>query len=163
MNINLTHIVLQIIHTLILFTILTWLLWKPVTEFLEKRKQAILHSMQRADQELEKASELRRQYENQLAHAKQEAHEIIEKAKHQSEKLRQDLEDQAKQEAEKIIARAKREIEMQQAQALATLRDQIASLAVAAAGQVIQHNLDESGQEQLVEQFIEGMDRANEK
>lgn len=163
MDIELSTVAIQIINTLVLFLILRWLLFKPVTEFLDKRKSLIQETMTQAEQSKEDALLLKNNYEQKLREARNEAHQIVETAHKQGQHQHDEIIGEAKQEAQKIRERAKTEIDMQRDQALVYLRDEMATLAVAAAGQVIGQELNNENHKQLVDKFIERMGEADEE
>lgn len=163
MDIDLSTVAIQILNTLVLFLILRWLLFKPVTEFLNKRKDVIQETMSQAEQSREEALLLKNNYEQKLREARNEAQQIVQTAHKQGQNQHDEMVSEAKQDAQKIRERAKAEIEMQKDQALVYLRDEMATLAVAAAGQVIGQELNHESHKQLVDQFIGRMGEADEK
>lgn len=162
MDIDITLIVMQIVHTLILFLVLRWLLFKPVSEFLNKRKEAVRANIDMAAQERQEAEKLRAEYEGRITDAKQDAQAILQRAHQQSIRLQEEMRNDARKEAQQLLERARTEITLQRDQAIISLRDEVVNLTIAAAGQVIGKNLDKKGQQELVKQFIEGVGQIDE-
>src|SRR6056297_86 len=67
----------QIINTIILYLILKKLLFKPVTEFMQSRKDGISASLEEAENMTEKANELKAQYESKIKASEEEGRQII--------------------------------------------------------------------------------------
>jgi F-type H+-transporting ATPase subunit b len=163
MDISKYTVVFQICNTLILFLVLRHLLFKPVTEFLNKRQATIKNAMDKAEQDVKEAAQLKSSYELKLKEAREEAREIIDTATKQGQKRQDEIVREARDDAERIRVRAESDVEMQKDQALAYLRDQVADMAVAAAGKVIDQEFDTESQKRLVNRFIEGMGGSHEE
>ena len=156
-------IVLQICNTLILFLVLRHILFKPVTEFLNKRQAAIKNAIDKAESDVKAAAELKADYELKLKEAREEARGIVENATKQGQKRQEEIVHEAREDAQRIRTRAESDAEMQKDQALAYLRDQVADMAIAAASKVIDQEFDTENQKRLVNRFIEGMGGSHEE
>jgi F-type H+-transporting ATPase subunit b len=163
MDINKYTVVIQICNTLILFLVLRYLLFKPVTEFLNKRQAAIKNAMDKADRDVKEAAQLKVDYELKLKEAREEARGIIDTATKQGQKRQDEIVREARVDAERIKERAEADVEMQQDQALTYLRDQVADMAISAASKVIDQEFDTENQKRLVNRFIEGMGGSHEE
>jgi len=87
-----SHIYLYRTDLVILYFILKRLLFKPVWEFMENRKNSIAESMEKAEKGKAEALELKNKYESELNEAYAKAQKILKEA-----------EEKAKQEYERII------------------------------------------------------------
>jgi F-type H+-transporting ATPase subunit b len=163
MDISKYTVVIQICNTLILFLVLRHILFKPVTEFLNKRQAAIKHAIDKADADVKEAAKLKADYELKLKEAREEARGIIENATKQGQKRQDEIVREARVDAERIKERAEADVEMQQDQALTYLRDQVADMAISAASKVIDQEFDTENQKRLVNRFIEGMGGSHEE
>ncbi|QOR33782.1 F0F1 ATP synthase subunit B [Clostridium sp. 'deep sea'] len=163
MDISKYTVVIQICNTLILFLVLRHILFKPVTEFLNKRQAAIKNAIDKADADVKEAAKLKADYELKLKEAREEARGIIENATKQGQKRQDEIVREARVDAERIKARAEADVEMQQDQALTYLRDQVADMAISAASKVIDQEFDTESQKRLVNRFIEGMGGSHEE
>lgn len=163
MDISKYTVVIQICNTLILFLVLRHILFKPVTEFLNKRQAAIKNAIDKADADVKEAAKLKADYELKLKEAREEARGIIENATKQGQKRQDEIVREARVDAERIKERAEADVEMQQDQALTYLRDQVADMAISAASKVIDQEFDTESQKRLVNRFIEGMGGSHEE
>lgn len=146
--------VAQIISTLVLFYFLRRWFWKPLSELLEKRRQAIVDELESARLLNEEASLNRELAEKELTEIKQKAAQIIEEAKREAEKTRALLLQQAEQAVEAYRERALQEIEQQRLQVEKELKTQVVDLAFALAEKLIENNLDYQMNQRIVEDFI---------
>jgi F-type H+-transporting ATPase subunit b len=62
--------------------------------------------------------------------------------------------EQARQEAAHLVEEARQQIELEQRQALAAVRNEIVDLSIEATRRVLQQSLDEEMQRQLIQQFL---------
>lgn len=152
MDINAT-----IIGQFITFSLLVWFtmkkIWPPVLKTLHNREKKIaagLEAAERSKRELEtaehKASSIIRQ-------AKQQATQIIEQANLHSAQLVEEAKNEAKLENQRIVAMAQGDIDREVAQAKASLKTQLATLAVTGAEKLIQRELDPSLHRDLLDQL----------
>jgi len=97
---------------------------------------------------------LRKEYEARLAEARQEAQDVIVKATKLGEEMKNDIVANAQAEATKAIQRAQEEIGREKDQAIAALRDEVATLAVMAAGKVLDKSISVEDHKKLVNEFV---------
>jgi F-type H+-transporting ATPase subunit b len=148
-------LVFQIANTLIIFLILKKLLFKPVTEFMASRQEGIATSIKEAEDKNAEADNIRKQYEEKIAGAQDEAREIVKDASKRAEDRAAEIVKEAQNDAMKIKERTEAEIAREKQKALNSLKDEMATLAVLAAGKIIDKNLDEQSHNQLVKDFID--------
>lgn len=147
--------VIQIINALVLFGALAYILFKPVTEFMDKRTERIRSSIAEAESNAKEAKELRFKYEEQLKDIRSERSSIIEEATKTAEARSNEIIEAAKENAEKVLERARLQIERDKQRMMEELRGQISTLAIAAASKVIRENLDEAVHHNMIQQFID--------
>ncbi|AOT70075.1 F0F1 ATP synthase subunit B [Geosporobacter ferrireducens] len=154
------NLAFQIVNTIILYIILKKLLFKPVTEFMAARQNAIVESIQEADDKNTQADKLMQEYQLKLAGAQDEGREIIKDASKRAEERADEIVKSAQDEAGKIKERAEAEIKREQQKAVNALKNEVASMAVAAAGKIINKNLDVNEHSQLINEFIDEVGEA---
>lgn len=154
LNLNLWSMLFQIINLVILAGLLYLILYKPVTQMVAEREQRIEGGLAAAAEAKEQAQNLLAQYQEQMQKAKQQSQEIIDQARQLGEKMQQEIVSQARAEAEKTLARAKSEIEASRQQAIAELRAEAATLAVLAAGKIIEKEITPEDHRRLAETVI---------
>jgi F-type H+-transporting ATPase subunit b len=153
-NINAT-----IIGQMITFVILVWFVmkyvWAPITTMMEARTKRIADGLaagERGKHELELAS---KRSSDVLHEAKQKASEIITQAERRANQVIEDSKGQAKEEVNRILASAQSEIEQEANRAREALREQVASLAVAGAEQILRREVDAKAHSELLNQLKE--------
>ena len=152
-NIDATLIV-QMLSFVVLLAILRKFAYRPLLDALEKRSQYIEENIKSAEQQKADAEQIKAEYQAELKQARQEAHEIVERAAKASEERGKEMISDARNEAERMKKSAMAEIEMEKQKALTELRTQVAALSMLAAGKIIEKNLDPATQGALVDEFI---------
>lgn len=144
----------QVANFLILLFILKKFAYKPLLNMLDERKKSIEDAINNAETAKVEAEKLRKDYEARLAEAKQEAQDVIAKATKLGEEMKKDIVTNAQTEATKAIQRAQEEIAREKDQAIAALRDEVAILAVMAAGKVLGKAVSVEDHQKLVKDFV---------
>ncbi|TCX48747.1 MULTISPECIES: F0F1 ATP synthase subunit B [unclassified Dehalobacter] len=144
---------------LLSFLLLVWILkkfaWTPIMNMMEKRRQGIENNLAQAEQERKEAERIRLEYQQEMRQTRQQAQEIIEKATKSSEQRAEEIILEARKETEKIKQSALADIERERDRAIADVKAQVADMSVAVAEKIIRQKLDITGQEALIEQFIQ--------
>lgn len=154
LSIHLPTFIFAIINLGILYWFLKKVLFGPVTKFMENRTKSIANSIQTAEQKLAEAEAMKENYENQLQNAKEQADAILKEARDRGAREYDNLIGQAKAESQEIIDRAREDMENERQQMFKEVRNEVASLALAAASKIIEANMDNEKNRKLVEKFI---------
>ncbi len=133
LNLDWQQILLHLMNFVILFAILYFLLYKPVRNFMDKRKAAYQEMDDQANQNKQEAEELKAQYEQQLAKADAEIAEKKQAAINAAEVRAKGIEQKAQEEAADIISKAKRQAESERDRIVGEAGDTITEMAKEAA------------------------------
>ena len=148
-------LVAQVLSFLALVWIVAKFAWKPLMKVMEDRRTFIESSLAQAEKEKQQAEQIKREYQDEMRKARQEAQDIIAKATKAGEERALEVLNQAREEAVKVKSSALADIQRERDRAIADVRAQVADLSVSIAEKIIQQKIDLSGQEQLIEQFIQ--------
>ncbi len=158
LGINPTYLAFQIINFLILAFLLHRLLYRPVLNMLEQRRERIREGQEAAERARAEAENMRQEHERQLEEARAHARRIIEDATAAAERLREESVANAQQEAERILERGQEQLRADVTQARRELRQEAAALSVAVAGKLIQESLDSEKNRQLAARLVSDLD-----
>lgn len=156
-DINMT-LFAQILNFLILVVILTKVAYKPLMKVLAEREEKIAKSIKSAEQDEIAAKKLLVDYQKQLASARIEAQEIVDKATKLAAEEREAGIAETRAEIERMRKSAQADIERDRELAVAKLKGEVVALSMAAAAKIITSNIDEKVNEQLVSEFIDKLD-----
>lgn len=147
--------VFQLVNFLIIYLLLRKLLYKPVADFMEKRRQEISGAIEQAERDKDLARKSREKYERQIMEAKKEAAEILNKASKQGDEMISQARDEAKKQGQNLIEQAKKEINLEKERAFMDLREEVGRLSVNIAEKIIAQNIDYAAQEKLIKEYLE--------
>jgi F-type H+-transporting ATPase subunit b len=149
-----------ILITFVLFVLLlSKLAWKPILSALQERETSIKDSIESAETALRKAEQISKDNEIALREAEAFAQKIRKDAYAEAEAIRLDRIEKTKDEAAKLLEQARTSIETEKKKALEDLRNEVADLALKAAGMILDAELDANKNKKLVDNFINDVSR----
>jgi F-type H+-transporting ATPase subunit b len=140
--------------------ILSKLLYKPVTNFLNARKERIAGTIDEADEKLKAADELKAEYEAKLKDIESERIQILEEARKNAVKNKEQAVAEARKEAEAIKNRAMTEIQREQDKAKDEIRKQIVEVSALVSGKFVAAKMTENEQDELIDKTISDLEGA---
>lgn len=153
----LSGMVFQIIAILILFILLTYILYEPVRKILNDRKERVAREITDARKDRIEADKYRNEYEAKLKNIDKEADLILSEARKKALARENEIVADAKAEAMKIIAHANQEAELEKKKAKDEVKQQIIEVAALMAGKIVAVSLDEAKQNALIEETLKEM------
>jgi F-type H+-transporting ATPase subunit b len=154
-GINWQLLVAFLVNFLVLFGLLTAILYKPVLRMLDQRSARIKESLEQAEKIKEQASHSEEQIKAAVEAARKEGQSIIAQASQIAEKIKEEAKDNARKEAEIIIKKAKDEIKLERDKSIGELRAEFANLTILAAEKVIKESLDAQKHRKLINEVLE--------
>lgn len=156
-----------IIWTLVVFGILLVAAWRwgypALLKMVEERERKIEKQLQDAERANAEAQRLLEEHKRQIAAARNEAQDILAKAKTVSQKERETLLAKAREEYDALLNRARKDIDAEKEKAILALRREAVELSIAAASRVIEANLDTEANRRLVTEFLESLAKTEPK
>lgn len=149
--------VLLAIAVFILFILMSYLLFNPARDLLEKRRQKIREDIDSAEQDKKDAAALKTEYDGKLKEIDKEAEEILSEARKKAKKNEAKIIEEAKAEAARILARANEEIELEKKHAADDMKKEMIQIASMMAGKVVAASIDTTVQDQLVDETLKEM------
>ncbi|WP_288991380.1 F0F1 ATP synthase subunit B [uncultured Veillonella sp.] len=144
------------------FFILVWILhrfaYKPLVGMMNARKEQIANDLASAEQSRLEAEQIKADYAAQIAKARQEAQEIVEKAHHQAKLSTAEEVAAARSQIENEKERARQDIVIERDRAMNSLRNEVVSLSVAMAGKVVAKDMNSETNTKLIEDAIRQLD-----
>lgn len=142
---------------LVLFTMLSYLLFNPVRDMLEKRKQRVVDDQETAKREKAEAIAFKEEYDLKLKQVDKEAEAILSEARKKAKQNEMKIVAEAKEEAARIIARANAEIELEKKRALDDMKQEMIEVAAMMAEKVVAASIDTNVQESLIDETLKEM------
>lgn len=148
-------LIAQIIHFAILLVFLRLVVWKPLINAIDKRREKIGSDITAAEKDRSAAENLRAELNAELAKGKEEAQAIIQRATKSAEEEANQIVESAKTEATRIKENAMQDIQMEREKAVAELKNEVAGLSILVANKVVSEKITDDVQDDLVKKFID--------
>ncbi len=150
------------IWTLLLFVLSMVVLWRlafpRITEALDRRQHAIEESIEHAERTRTEADKLLQEYRERLKESRQQAEDIIARARKAAEAREHESLEEAKARREQLLEQTRRDIEAETKRAISEIRREVADLTVMATERVTRKTLTEDDQRRLVEEALSELD-----
>ena len=143
---------------IILIVLLYKLAFNPLMSMQKKRQAEIREAIDGDERIKEEARVLLSEYKQQLADARLEAEEILDRARHVGESTRAEIVNEAREQSQRALDKAREQIERETSQALAEIRLQVADLAIAAAEKATSRSLTSEEDARLIREALAQVD-----
>lgn len=148
-----------IIWTTIAFAVLVVLMYRvalpPLLAMLKERETKIATMIHAAEENRRKSDDLLSSYKQKISEASQDALKLIDQAKKDGSKLKEEIVAAAKREAQYVIEKAQGDMMIEKDKIMAEVKEFAADLVVAAAGKIIKQKLDPATDRQLAEKALQ--------
>lgn len=150
------------IWTLVLFGFTMWVLGKlafpKIQEALDRRARTIAESLDAAERQRRESDELLAEYRGRLAEAREQADDIMARARKAAEIAEAEATAAGKEKREELVSLAKRDIEAETRRSLEQIRREVADLTVLATEKVTRKSLSPEDQQRLIEEALAEVD-----
>jgi F-type H+-transporting ATPase subunit b len=157
---TLVSIGIQLFNGIILALVLSFILYKPVKEFMQKRTDRIQGKLDTADSTMAKAKELIAEYDSKIRNIEQERMKILEAARIEAAEESKKIIEEAKVEAQEIKRRTRESISEDKERLKEETRLYIIELSSLIAEKYISRNIDDEIQDKLFEEAIAELEDA---
>jgi F-type H+-transporting ATPase subunit b len=147
------------IAELVAFAIIVYVLAKfiipPINRAMTARQEAIRKEFAELDEAKSEAKKAEEEFKSQIADARHEAAKIREEAREQGAQIVSEARDQAQSEAARIVEHGHAQVRAERAQAVASLRAEVGTLAIDLAGRIVGESLeDDDRSTRVVDRFL---------
>ena len=156
-SVNLWNTLLSLANLVIIFLILKKFLFKPVQKVMTERQNQVDKIYSDADENLNSAKEMKQEYEQRLASARQEADSLIKTATQNAQRKSDQIVAEANSQASHVKQKAEAEIAQQKKQMLKDVRSEISELAVDIASKVVEREISQKDYDGFVDEFIQNV------
>lgn len=154
----------QFITHAIGFLITMWLLkrfaWTPLLDLMEERRSKIAGEFETIEQEKEKAAALYSDYEARLKEIDNERRQKLIEAVEEGKKVAADIKAATVIEVKKLRDKTKADLEREVDKARVQLRQELVALTITAAEHLIKDRLDDDKHRDLINGYIDELERA---
>jgi F-type H+-transporting ATPase subunit b len=129
-----------------------------IGEALEKRANAIRESIDAAERQRAEADKLLQEYRQRLKEAREQADEIVARARKAAEALEAEAAAEGREKREELVGAARRDIDVETRRALERIRKEVADLTVIATEKLTRKSLDDEDHRRLIEEALTDVD-----
>jgi F-type H+-transporting ATPase subunit b len=152
------------IWTLIAFLVTLYILSKVafprVQAALDKRQKAIEEAIDASERTQAEAQKILEEYRERLHAARQQADEIVVRARRAAEEHERESLESARGQREELLEQTRRDIEAEARRAIQEIRNEVADLTVLATEKVTRKALSPQDQQRLVQEALQELDFA---
>jgi F-type H+-transporting ATPase subunit b len=138
--------------------ILRRLAYPRIAEALDKRRRAIAESIDAAERTRVEADRLLSEYRERLREAREQADDILVRARKASDRVQEEAKVEATHKREELMEQTRRDIEQETRRAIEQIRREVADLTVIATEKVTRKSLDDDDHRRLIEDALSEFD-----
>ena len=139
---------------LVLFALLYKAAWGPILKGLQEREERIKADLAQAEAAAQKAEATLKEYQQQLAQAREQAGRILDHARREAEQVAATIQEETRQELTVLKKRVEAEIRYAKELAMQELYKETVVLATHVAGKILQREINPRDQEKLVQDTL---------
>ncbi|MDP2708589.1 MAG: F0F1 ATP synthase subunit B [bacterium] len=147
-------LIAQIVNFSIVFAVLYYFAFKPLSKVMTERTSKIEKGLDDAKKVEEKLAETQAEFNKALSEAKQQANLILEKAGAEADARKQEMITRAKEEIGQIINQEKQKMQAEKAQTLKEIKQEVADLVIAAVEKVLGEKLDDKKDKEMIKKIV---------
>lgn len=150
-------ILIQLISTIVLFAIVRVFLWKPITNILEQRREAMDKSLEEANEAKNNAKQIESELALELSNAKSQVKALIDKAEKDGNQRRDLIINDAKEEARRRLENLEVELEQEKKNMEKQIRQEMVDIAFAAAEKIVAKEINHEKYLDVVDDILKGV------
>ncbi len=148
---------ITLIAMLVLFILLSYLLFNPARKLIQKRKDFIQGQLEEAAKAQADAKEMKTQYDEKLSQVDAETAELLADARRKALDKEKEIVEKASEEAHQIKVRAEKEVELEKNKVRDEMKQEMVQVASAMAGKFVEASMDKDKQAQLIDETLKEM------
>ena len=142
------------INISLLAVVLTWLLYKPVRDFMRKRADRIKGELDGARSEMSAAAELKLAYEQKIENIKSEQKAILDEARKAAAETSRQILAEANKEVKNLQARAEESIKLEWERISEEMRHTIIEVSAAMTANFVAQAIDKDAQDKMFDKTM---------
>jgi F-type H+-transporting ATPase subunit b len=152
-----------IVVFLLLLTVLWLAAWKPMLKALQDREHNIRTALEEAQRARAEGQQLRAEFEQEKARANEAVRQMIDEARRDAERLKEEIKAQGRAEVQAERDRARRDIETARDQALAQITERMADLAAVISAKFLKRQVNLDDHRRLVDEALVDLESSGKK
>ena len=154
LRLNIVDALLVLISTFLIVLIARKYFWSILKDYLDKRQEYIKAQLQEAEGRNQESQSLFKESKGELTKARKQAEEILEMAEAEAREEANMILSEARQKSQDLLEKARAEIALEKKEASEAMKVQMGVIALAAAKEIIEKEVDEKVHRKFIEDFI---------
>ena len=146
-------IIAQSINFVVVLFVLNFLIVKPLKKLMKERSETIAGGLDDASKNKELLKNTKKEYDEVLSKAKEEAHIIFQEGKKEAEEKKKIMIENAKEEVDNMIIAGKKSLESEKAKIIEEAKQEIVSLVVKATEKLLESHNNEDFNKKALDQI----------
>lgn len=155
MEINLFDIVQQILNVVVLYIIVSNLLYKPVRSFMLKREESINQQLEQARASVKEADAMHKEYSETLANAGQQTRKILENRTVEADRAYKEITEKAERQALEILDNAQLHAVQYKKECMREMQKDVTAMAVEIASRILEREVNEQDNKEVIDEFFD--------
>ncbi len=147
-------LIAQMVNFAIIFAILFWFVFKPLTKVMSERTAKIEKGLLDAKKVEEKLNETQVEFNKAMSEAKKQANAVLEKAAIDADARKQEMIVRAKEEIGQIINLEKQKMQTEKAATLKEIKKEVADLVIFTVEKVLGEKIDEKKDKEIIRRMM---------
>ena len=156
-HVDVKMLIAQAFNFAIVFAVLYYFVFKPLTKVMNDRSKKIEKSLKDAQKIDAKLIKTEEEYKKDIADARKEANDIIKKANEDAEKRKQDMVVKAREEIGQTINEEKAKIQVEKALVLKELKKEVADLVVVSLEKILGEKVDSKKDGEMIKKTMKNL------
>lgn len=156
LGIELQSILLHLVNMAIVFLIVWKLMYKPISRYMEQRKNQIKKQIEEAAAKQSEAEQLKARYDDMVLNAQSLAADLIEKSKYAADEQARQIVAAAQTSASEYMSRSKRDVQVLKSRAKEEMRGEITDMAVQIARKILKREVSPEDNKEIIESYFSG-------
>lgn len=144
----------QAVNFAIVFAVLYWFAFKPLSKVMAERTAKIEKGLDDAKKVEAKLAQTQEEFSKAMVEAKKQANDIMEKAAQDGDVRKQEMIARAKEEIGIIINQEKQKMQADKAVTLKEIKREVADLVIAVVEKVLSEKIDEKKDKEIIKKLI---------
>ena len=152
LGINWQLLIAQVVNFMIVLGVLSYLVYKPLLDLLDKRTERVRKAMEEAKRLEEEAESLSRQRIERLKKIDEEAGILLAQARVTAEAMHSDMLDKAHKDSQKLLEKGRQDIAAERAAALRDMQDTLAKVITQLTEKLLERTFTPEDQKKALEE-----------
>lgn len=153
-SLDLRLICAYLVNVVILYIVLSKVLYKPVKKYLDEREARFARRTEDIERRDHDTQEQKAKYEGLIGHVQEESDEMARESRVNANRRAEDIIARAEAQAEDLVRQARKEIADEKRLARLEMREEIIDLAVDIAGRILEREVSAEDHKRIVDRFL---------